>query len=323
MTEFNKYFEDTFLIEGGYDGKEIDKSFRFDQNNKHATPKDVFDVIKQAFEDGQDMDKVEAFMRKLDIIGKDMVDNTFNYPDSNFYESLQSSSFEVSGQVIEIPHYLTDTGKLRTDSLQELCDQSNVPSKINFRNVVFVINNKTFEELYEIMNATAINFDKGIRFRNFFRESGMEQECKESEIRRKNEALDIIAPIKHDMGNGRYYINTRLRDEMAEIIKKAVISKNLVKLSKASLETLAIIAYNQPITKVQIDKIRGVSSDSILHSLVSKELIVSNKTLDTIGKPKLYETTDIFLDVFGLESLEQLPKSEIVTSEEINKFLQN
>ncbi len=114
-----------------------------------------------------------------------------------------------------------------------------------------------------------------------------------------------------------------LKDEMAEVIKKAVISKNLVKLSKASLETLAIIAYNQPITKVQIDKIRGVSSDSILHSLVSKELIVSNKTLDTIGKPKLYETTDIFLDVFGLESLEQLPKSEIVTSEEINKFLQN
>ncbi|MDU1527562.1 MAG: SMC-Scp complex subunit ScpB [Gemella haemolysans] len=114
-----------------------------------------------------------------------------------------------------------------------------------------------------------------------------------------------------------------LRDEMTEVIKKAVISKNLVKLSKASLETLAIIAYNQPITKVQIDKIRGVSSDSILHSLVSKELIVSNKTLDTIGKPKLYETTDIFLDVFGLESLEQLPKSEIVSNEEINKFLQN
>ena len=110
--------------------------------------------------------------------------------------------------------------------------------------------------------------------------------------------------------------------EMAEVIKSAVISKNLVKLSKASLETLAIIAYNQPITKVQIDKIRGVSSDSILHSLVSKELIVSNKTLDTIGKPKLYETTDLFLDVFGLESIDQLPKSEIISNEEINKFLQ-
>ena len=114
-----------------------------------------------------------------------------------------------------------------------------------------------------------------------------------------------------------------LNEEMSEMIKKAIVSKNLIKVSKASLETLAIIAYNQPITKIQIDKIRGVSSDSILHSLVSKELIVSNKTLDTIGKPKLYETTDLFLDVFGLESLEQLPKSEIVTNEQINKFLQN
>ena len=113
-----------------------------------------------------------------------------------------------------------------------------------------------------------------------------------------------------------------LRDEMAEVIKKAVISKNLVKLSKASLETLAIIAYNQPITKVQIDKIRGVSSDSILHSLISKELIVSTKTLDTIGKPKLYETTEMFLDVFGIESLNELPKSDDISESEISKFLE-
>ena len=64
-----------------------------------------------------------------------------------------------------------------------------------------------------------------------------------------------------------------LREEMAEVIKKAVISKNLVKLSKASLETLAIIAYNQPITKVQIDKIRGVSSDSIYTLLLVRSLL--------------------------------------------------
>lgn len=113
-----------------------------------------------------------------------------------------------------------------------------------------------------------------------------------------------------------------LRDEMTEVIKKAVISKNLVKLSKASLETLAIIAYNQPITKVQIDKIRGVSSDSIINSLLSKDLIISNKTLDTIGKPKLYETTETFLDVFGIESLNELPKSEDISESDISKFLE-
>ena len=85
-----------------------------------------------------------------------------------------------------------------------------------------------------------------------------------------------------------------VEDKAYHRIKDVISSKNLVKLSKASIETLAIIAYNQPITKVQIDKIRGVSSDSIIHSLVAKELIVSNKTLDTIGKPKLYETTELF-----------------------------
>ena len=106
-----------------------------------------------------------------------------------------------------------------------------------------------------------------------------------------------------------------LNEEMSEMIKKAIVSK-------ASLETLAIIAYNQPITKVQIDKIRGVSSDSILHSLISKELIVSTKTLDTIGKPKLYETTEMFLDVFGIESLDELPKSDDISESEISKFLE-
>ena len=113
-----------------------------------------------------------------------------------------------------------------------------------------------------------------------------------------------------------------LNEEISEMIKKAIVSKNLVKLSKASLETLAIIAYNQPITKVQIDKIRGVSSDSIINSLLSKDLIISNKTLDTIGKPKLYETTETFLDVFGIESLNELPKSEDISESDISKFLE-
>ena len=114
-----------------------------------------------------------------------------------------------------------------------------------------------------------------------------------------------------------------VEDKAYDKIKHVISSKNLVKLSKASIETLAIIAYNQPITKVQIDKIRGVSSDSIIHSLIAKELIVSNKTLDTIGKPKLYETTDLFLDVFGLESLDKLPKSNVLDNNELNNFLEN
>lgn len=102
-----------------------------------------------------------------------------------------------------------------------------------------------------------------------------------------------------------------VKDDIFSIIKDRISSQKLSKLSKAALETLAIIAYNQPISKLEIDKIRNVSSDGIINSLLEKELIVSNKVLDKIGKPKLYETTDLFLDIFGIESLEQLPKIDM------------
>lgn len=92
-------------------------------------------------------------------------------------------------------------------------------------------------------------------------------------------------------------------------IKESSVRKNLLKLSKASLETLAIIAYNQPITKVEINKLRGVNSDSIINSLQDKELIIARKSNEILGKPNVYETTEIFLDIFGLESLENLPEA--------------
>lgn len=112
-----------------------------------------------------------------------------------------------------------------------------------------------------------------------------------------------------------------VKTDIYNTIKKVLSSKKLSKLSKASLETLAIIAYNQPISKIEIDKIRGVNSDTIVNSLLEKELIISNKVLDKIGKPKLYETTDYFLDIFGLESLEQLPNIENNYKEDLNEFL--
>lgn len=109
-------------------------------------------------------------------------------------------------------------------------------------------------------------------------------------------------------------------------IKDKLENKNLLKLSKVALETLAIIAYNQPISKIEIDKIRGVNSESVLNSLLEKELIYSDKISDKIGKPKLYETTDVFLDIFGLSNIEELPKFENsgeVDANSIEEFLNN
>ena len=106
------------------------------------------------------------------------------------------------------------------------------------------------------------------------------------------------------LGN-KYKLVTKT--EYTDYIKKLTdeIGNNL---SKSALETLAIIAYNEPITRVQIDEIRGVNSSVMLRNLVSKGFIVDAGKSDLPGRPTLYKTTDHFLDYFNLSSKEDLPE---------------
>jgi segregation and condensation protein B len=82
------------------------------------------------------------------------------------------------------------------------------------------------------------------------------------------------------------------------------------KLSPAALETLAIIAYRQPVTRAQIESVRGVNSDSVLRTLVNRGLVEDLGRLDQAGRPIVYGTSFEFLQQFGLSSLEQLPQLE-------------
>ena len=89
-------------------------------------------------------------------------------------------------------------------------------------------------------------------------------------------------------------------------------------LSQAALETLAIIAYNEPITRMKIDKLRGVASSQMIRKLVAKGLVKESGRSDLPGRPILYETTNDFLDYFGLSNIKELPDVEkyIEASEE-------
>jgi len=87
-------------------------------------------------------------------------------------------------------------------------------------------------------------------------------------------------------------------------------------LSQAALETLAIIAYNEPITRVEIDDLRGVSTSHIVRKLAAKGLIKEVGKSDLPGRPILYKTTSDFLDYFGLASKDELPKLEDISIEE-------
>jgi len=94
--------------------------------------------------------------------------------------------------------------------------------------------------------------------------------------------------------------------------------KFLKRLSAASLETLAIIAYKQPVTKGEIEAIRGVSSDYAVQKLLEKELIIiSGRNEKAVGQPLLYSTSKNFMDYFGINSADELPKIKEVLAEQL------
>ena len=87
-------------------------------------------------------------------------------------------------------------------------------------------------------------------------------------------------------------------------------------MSQAALETLAIIAYRQPITKLEIEQIRGVNCDYTIQKLLDKELISISGKAESIGKPLLYSTSSLFMDYFGIKDSSELPQiNDIQTNE--------
>ena len=104
---------------------------------------------------------------------------------------------------------------------------------------------------------------------------------------------------------GRFQLTTA--PQLAELIERFLGLEWTTHLSRAALETLAIIAYQQPVTRPQIDSIRGVNSDSMMKSLLHKGLILESGRADGPGRPILYSTTPEFLQHFGLNSILEMP----------------
>ncbi len=104
--------------------------------------------------------------------------------------------------------------------------------------------------------------------------------------------------------------------ELGSLVEKFLGFEATTRLSRAALETLAIVAYRQPITRPGIDAIRGVNSDGVLKSLLSKGLLQEVGRSEGPGRPILYGTSSEFLQHFGLASLDQLPPFELLVPEE-------
>src|SRR5689334_3292283 len=101
--------------------------------------------------------------------------------------------------------------------------------------------------------------------------------------------------------------------EIASLVEKFLGLEAVTHLSRAALETLAIIAYQQPCTRPHVDSVRGVNSDAMMKSLLSKGLILESGRTDSPGRPILYSTSPEFLQHFGLSSIAELPKLALQT----------
>jgi segregation and condensation protein B len=145
----------------------------------------------------------------------------------------------------------------------------------------------------------------------------------------ENQAREIMDSLMEDYNNssrgimavelaGTFQLVTK--KEFSPYLKKLVESPSAASLSQAALETLAIIAYRQPITRTEIEEIRGVKTERPLHTLSAKALIKEVGRADGTGRAYLYGTTKEFLDYFGLKSIEELPPLPDKISEEEDSF---
>lgn len=120
--------------------------------------------------------------------------------------------------------------------------------------------------------------------------------------------------------NGEYQLVTKAQN--SDVIQKLLKKNKRQSLSQASLESLAIIAYKQPITRIDIDEIRGVKSESAIQRLIEKELIKEVGRLEVPGRPILFGTTEEFLRQFGLKTLKELPSIDLYGENEVEESIE-
>jgi len=134
------------------------------------------------------------------------------------------------------------------------------------------------------------------------------EETKKLILELQNDYEDDDRGIELKKLGEKYKLTTKEKNK--KYYQKLTEVSDVRKLSQSALETLAIIAYNEPITRLEVDELRGVSSSQMIRSLIAKDFVKELGRKDVAGKPILYGITKEFLDYFGLSSKDELPKFE-------------
>lgn len=149
---------------------------------------------------------------------------------------------------------------------------------------------KAAADVFNITKQEAIEYFKELQ-------EEYEQEARGIVIRQINQSFQFVT-----------------REENADYIKRLCTPVKTKRLSQSALEVLAIIAYKQPVTKGEIEAIRGIRCDRVVEGLMKKDLVCEKGRADTVGRPILYGTTDVFLQNFGFTSIKDLPPIDDIES---------
>lgn len=149
-----------------------------------------------------------------------------------------------------------------------------------------------------------------------FGEDFSEQDIKShlDNIKIKYQSPDLALEMVK-MGNGYLFLTKK---DYHPVINQLQLQRSKKKLSQAAIETLAIIAYKQPVTKLDVEQIRGVNSDYSIQKLLEKELIAISGKSETVGKPLLYSTSPLFMDYFGINDISELPQIKDFTESAVS-----
>ena len=144
-----------------------------------------------------------------------------------------------------------------------------------------------------------------------------------------DEAIELINELKEEYENINRGIRIHFlgntfklttKQEQQKYYQKLLVNEENNTLSNSALETLAIVAYNEPITRVEVDEIRGVQTAQMIRKLVAKGLLKECGRSELPGRPILYKTTSEFLDYFGLSDISELPKITPKSEQENNEL---
>lgn len=149
----------------------------------------------------------------------------------------------------------------------------------------------------QVMELLEVSHDDAVNLINTLKE----------EYENKNRGIRI-----HFLGN-TFKLTTK--KEHHAYYEKLLVNEENNTLSNSALETLAIVAYNEPITRIEVDEIRGVQSGQMIRKLVAKGLLKECGRSELAGRPILYKTTSEFLDYFGLSTIDDLPKIKVASEE--------